>query len=329
MTMPSRRALALILGCALTSSLHLGSAPRLRAQEAGEAALEADGATERARVHFRNGVDFYREGNFRAALIEFERAYRATPHYKLLYNLGQASLELQEDGRAIDYFRDYLREGRDELSPERQREVELEIQRLQARLAHATVTTDQSGVEIYVDGGLVGKTPLPEPLRLSVGRRRISAAKTGFVTVERTFDVASGDQLTFDFEMKTRSAELATSQAPESPSRGLSPAAWSGIATAVLGAGAITLSILTGVAQTDFDKERQGQTSAGQLQEMRDDAKLKALGADIAWGATIVAAGVTGVLLLTNSGPERAPTDDKPHVKLGVGAGSFQLRGRF
>src|ERR1700748_2626156 len=69
---------------------------RVRAEDAS-ASEARDAATERARIHFKNGVDFYREHNFRAALIEFKRAYKAAPHFKLLYNLGQASLELQED----------------------------------------------------------------------------------------------------------------------------------------------------------------------------------------------------------------------------------------
>lgn len=324
MNTPARSAFALMLLC----SLHSASAPRVCAEDTEETPAP-DSATERARVHFRNGVDFYHEGNFRAALIEFKRAYNTSPHYKLLYNLGQASLELQEDGQAIEYFTSYLRQGRDELSPERRREVELEIQRLQARLAHATISTDQDGVEIYVDGGLVGKTPLPEPLKLSVGRRRISAVKPGFVRVERTFDVASGDQLTLDFDMKRQREEASAPQPATPASSSLSPAVWTGIATGVLGAGAITLSILTGVAQSNYDQERQHQTTAAQLKDLRDDAKLKALGADIAWGATIVAAGVTGVLLFMNSGSESASKGDEPAVEVDLAAGGLQLRGRF
>ena len=328
MTLP-RIWTALGLACAL----HAIAAPALDAQ-AGDDGLDPNSPTERARVHFRNGVDFYHEGNFRAALIEFKRAYKAAPHYKLLYNLGQASLELQEDGPAIEYFTNYLREGGAELSPERRREVEQDILRLQARLAHATVTANQPGAEIYVDDGLVGTTPLHETLKLSVGRRRITAVKPGFISAERTIDVASGDHVMIAFELKDRNQDLAKLQAAAGASRrdaspALSPAAWSGIATALLGVTAVTLSILTGVAQTDFDKERQKQTSAGQLEDMRDDAKVKALGADIAWGATIVAAGITTVLLFTSSGSERAPTDDKQGIKVDLGAGSLQLRGRF
>jgi tetratricopeptide (TPR) repeat protein len=327
-----RASIARLLSCALALATLTIAATCVRAQE-GEDAADPNSPTERARVHFRNGVDFYHEGNFRAALIEFKRAYKASPHYKLLYNLGQASLELQEDGPAIEYFTNYLREGAEELSAERRREVEQDIARLQARLAHAIITTNQDGAEIYVDDGLVGTSPLREPLKLSVGRRRITAIKSGFITAERTLDVASGDNVAIALELKERDQDLSKLRFGVNSSgrdgAPLSPAAWAGIATGVVGAAALTFTILTAVAQADFDNERKKLTSADDLQNMRDDTKVKALGADIAWGATIVAAGITTVLLITNSGPERTPSDDKQGIKVELGAGSLHLRGRF
>ncbi|MET0389991.1 MAG: PEGA domain-containing protein [Polyangiales bacterium] len=296
-------------------------------------AQKRDDATDRARVHFRNGIDFYHEENFRAALIEFKRAYKAAPHYKLLYNLGQVSLELQEDGPAIDYFTHYLREGADELTSDRKLEVQTLLVRLQARLAHAVITADQSGAEIYVDDTLVGTTPLSGPVRLSVGRRRISAHKPGFVTAERTLEVASGDHPVIALALKASTSALGplsvTPQAPEDNT--WSAAAWVGIATGVVGAGALTLTVLTGVAQASFDAERRQQTSDDTLQDLRQDAKRKALAADLAWGVTVVGAAVTTVLLLTSPGSERSGTSEPTPtgVKVELGAGSFQLRGRF
>ena len=89
-----------------------------------------DPAKERARGHFRTGVNFYRERNFRAALIEFQRAYKAYPNYKLLYNLGQASLELQEYVQAIDYLTSYLRTGGHLIEVQRRDEVRRTIAEL-------------------------------------------------------------------------------------------------------------------------------------------------------------------------------------------------------
>jgi hypothetical protein len=308
------------------------AAPSLHAQDL-ERAADPDSTTGRARVHFRNGVDFYHEGNFRAALIEFKRAYKASPHYKLLYNLGQVSLELQEDGSAIDYFTHYLREGGGELSPERKLEVQQDLLRLQARLARATITTDQAGAEIYVDEGFVGTSPLSAPVRLSVGRHHIRAKQHGVITADRTVEVAAGDSLVVALELATRTREVSKPPAPSTTvlqeDGGLSPAAWGGIATAVIGAGALTLTVLTMLAQANYDSERNKQTSESKLDDLREDAKLRALGADIAWGLTIGAAGVTTVLLLTSRGSERAPPDDNTGVKIDLGAGSLQLRGHF
>jgi hypothetical protein len=316
--------------CALALVTCLLPASSLCAQDSKDA-LDPNNATERARVHFHNGVDFYHENNFRAALIEFRRAYKAAPHYKLLYNLGQVSLELQEDGPAIDYFTDYLSEGADELSPERKLEVQDKLVRLQARLAHAVITTDQGGAEIYVDDGLVGNSPLSTSVRLSVGRRRITAKKRGFITAERTLDVAAGDNMVIALELREVTSDLGKLQVASiaHADNALSAAAWGGIATAVFGVSAVTLTVLTGVAQANFDSERKRQTSEPKLQDLRDDTKHKALGADIAWGATIAAAGVTTVLLLASSGSERTPAEDHKQVNVELGVGSLQLRGSF
>ena len=67
-------------------------------QASAEAANPNDtsSVTERAREHFERGVDYYGEGDYRAALIEFQRAYSIQPTYRLLYNLGQVAYELRD-----------------------------------------------------------------------------------------------------------------------------------------------------------------------------------------------------------------------------------------
>jgi hypothetical protein len=324
--MRSLLVLSLLLGVAGARPVSAQSAPT----------EGADSATERARSHFKLGVDLYRERNFRAALIEFKRAYKAAPHYKLLYNLGQASLELQEDSSAIEYFSTYLAEGKDDMAPERRQEVEDTIVRLKARLATVTVTSNQPGAEIYVDDSLAGTSPLLEPLKLSVGRRTILARKHGFTAVERVVDVAAGDHLEVVLEFKDKPVQpelakldlrpSAASQAPEDSS--LSAAAWMGITTAALGVGGVSMSILTALAQKDYDNEKQDKTTAKQLQDLRESAKTKALVTDIVWGATLVSATITTVLLLSD-GAERAPQEDLGAVHVNWGPTSLSVRGRF
>jgi hypothetical protein len=320
------------LACTLLLSLALAAGAR--AQEASEpSANEAAAATESARAHFRLGVDFYRERNFRAALIEFQRAYADAPHYKLLYNLGQASLELQEYAGAIDYLTAYLKEGGDEIAPERRAEVEQTITGLDSRIARVTITSNRPGAELYVDDALVGRMPLDKPLRVGAGRHKFTAVRKGLQPVEHTVDVAAQEERVIHLEFEDRVA----APAPASASRATeiardesadTAAIWAGMATAFLGAGAITMSVLTAIAQQDYEDELESVTTAQELAELREDAETKALITDIAWGATLVASGITAVLIFSGD-------DDDSSERAGSGVGvrvspaGVVLDGRF
>lgn len=271
---------------------------------------ETTAATESARSHFRLGVGFYRERNFRAALIEFQRAYADAPHYKLLYNLGQASLELQEYASAIDFLNAYLRQGGNEITAERRTEVEESIHFLESRIAHVSIVSNRAGAELYVDSTLVGTMPMSAPVRVGAGRHKFTATIAGFATVERQLDVAAGDEreLRLDF-VASGFAEPKASAAPErayernaatpSESSNAAPIALA-VTTGVLAAGAVTLTIVTGIAQQDYQEELLVETSRSELDSLRKDAEAKALVTDLLWGATLVSAVVTTVLLLTN-----------------------------
>jgi len=49
---------------------------------------------ERARAHYRLGVNHAREGRYEKAVEEFVAAYQSRPHFEVLYNIGQAYLAL-------------------------------------------------------------------------------------------------------------------------------------------------------------------------------------------------------------------------------------------
>src|SRR4051812_21766349 len=62
------------------------------------------------KVRFQHGVDFFRDGDSRAAVIEFRRAYELSPTPRVLYNWGGASLEAQDSPAAQSALRRYLDE---------------------------------------------------------------------------------------------------------------------------------------------------------------------------------------------------------------------------
>ena len=132
--------------------------PAPTAEEAAEAA-----------DRFARGLKFYEEGDYTLALIEFERAYRLVPTYRVLYNIGQVSIQLSRFARARIALTRYLNEGGAELSPERKAEIARDLEMLSARTAYLNVTAE-ADADLIIDDQNYGKFPISEPGERSIWR---------------------------------------------------------------------------------------------------------------------------------------------------------------
>jgi len=299
--------------------------------------------TEQARSHFARGVELFKEGDFRAALIEFQRAYDAAPNYKVLYNLGQTSLELQDYAGALKAFRGYLDQGGKDVPAQRRAQVETDLHKLESRIARVEVTVNVEGADVLVDDVPVAKTPLREPLIVSEGRRKITVSKTGLAPVSRVVDIAGGDRPTVTLEL----GESGTAQkepppppppnplqnapilepGPAAPTRGgPSTGFWVGLTvTGALGVATGVLGTLALFAKADFDsKVSQLDVTTQQVDDARSKTRAFALATDITGGVAIAAAITTVVLAFTTSSKK-----ESEHAHAVVGPGSLGIAGSF
>ena len=305
----------------------LAGAQQARAQDVPQEGTEAQ---DRARRHFRMGVDFYRERNYSAALIEFQRAYDLVSHYKILFNMGQALVELQDYGRAVERLQEYLDRGGDELEPDHRDEVEAMIEQQRARLVELRLTVEQSGVDVFIDGRHMGTTPLSSSLQVGAGRRRLRLVKSDFVTLERVLDLAAGDTHQLELSMRPET-EVAQAQSestyPSAPPPSSNTATWvAGITTLALAGGAGGLALWTLKAEGDLTDQRAQATTKERLATLSDRVKQRALFTDIALGASLVSAVVTGVLLVADDEP---PVEYRARIGVGPNGAALTFDGRF
>ena len=150
---------------------------------------------EDAKTHFKAATELYDENNFRGALVEFQKAYELAPSYKILFNIGQVDMELQDYAGALTAYARYLREGGPDVPRERVTQVSGEIDRLRGRVGRITIQS-VAGAEILVDDVRVGYAPLPEPIAVNAGRHQVTVRVAGHEPQARAVDVAGQEQLT-------------------------------------------------------------------------------------------------------------------------------------
>jgi hypothetical protein len=281
-----------------------------------------------ARRRYDLGLKLYEDGNYEASRIEFERAMDLAPSYRILYNIGQAYKQLNNYVASVAAFERYISEGGAEVPEDRRTAVKSEIVELRKRIGTIRIVT-QPGAEILVDGVVVGKAPLSEPLSVNPGLRRFGAQLSGHLPATKTITVGSSDNpmLTLQLEElpKTRLVERRSNP-------------WvipTVVGWAVTGVGAITAGVVGGLslgARSDQEDllSRQG-VSAADLGAARDKTQALSTGTDIALIGTGLAAGAS---IFFTYKMLSAPKQEEnraagPSVQVVPGIGSLMAAGTF
>jgi tetratricopeptide (TPR) repeat protein len=301
-------------------------------------------AIEEARGRFQRGVQLFREGSFDGALAEFRKAYQVAPSYRLLYNIAQVHYELHDYVEALRAFRQYLNEGQGEVAAERRAQVEMEIAKLEARVATLEITTNVDGGEIWVDDVPVGLSPLRGPVLVNAGVRRVSITKAGRSTAARTVTVAGGERTRVVLQMLdavparllpeptannvvTSSGRTEVVMEPDRTKMWVSLAA-----TGALAVGAGTFALLARKAKDDFDKELNSfPTTRERVDASRSRLITFAALTDGLGAAALLAGGLTVYFALSTPDERVAatPAPRKASVQLSPTVGGAVLHGRF
>jgi len=167
----ARTLLCLSLSCAaLLSSAASLAAPPARSDD--------DAATGMARERFKEGVGYFDQKQYDKARAAFMQAYALKKHPAVLLNLAQSELRSNYEADAATHFAQYLRESKDATDAERQA-AQAGLAAAKVVAAEVSVSIDERGAEVLVDGATIGNSPLPGALYLTPGAHTIEAHKEG------------------------------------------------------------------------------------------------------------------------------------------------------
>lgn len=280
-------------------------------------------ARKEASERFQRGVDLFHEEAFRAALVEFERAYELAPNYLVLYNIGQVKLQLGDYLGATQSYERYLVDGGTKVRADRRKEVERDLAILRDRVGRISVTCNVDNAEVFIDDLPAGVTPIAATVAVNIGRHRVHARSASGASDTRVVDVAGGDVVEVDLKLAQVLADT-----PMSKRKKIAIGSWAA------GGALVGLAVAGGlVAQAKVDERDtlldEPLVSAAEAQSLTDDAQRWALTTDIA-GVLALAAVSAGVWLwLTDEDPEQEAGGSGPSVALGAAPNQLSLRGTF
>jgi hypothetical protein len=187
--------------------------------------------TRAARAHFHAGQAYFRRGELRRALAEFQLARQDDARPELDYNLGLTYDRLGDAARAIDAYRRFLAAGPE---PSSRAEVEDRLAALEPLVGELVLATQVPDALITVDGEPLPVGAAARPLRLTSGAHTIVAAKEPWLPQRRSVQVKAGQRV-----------ELAID--PRHPQRGIDRRTKLGIGLGVGAAGVAIVAIALGV----------------------------------------------------------------------------------
>jgi tetratricopeptide (TPR) repeat protein len=325
----------------LLTSLLISSAP-VFADESSRSTSASEPDVNEAKRRFQRGIDLYREGSLDAALAEFNKAYQLSSNYKVLYNIGGVQAERRDYVAALRAYEEYLKQGNDELSPERREDVARDIKTLRNRVAEVTITTNAAGAQLLVDGASAGELHANAPVLINSGIRRLQLRKAGYLPDDRSVTLAGGDSVRLEWDLKREPLTspgpsaaptqpgLTTRSATTDEASGSRLPMWISIASTGVFAGAAgTFALLTRQSKKDLEQEVDKYPyNRAAADDARSELKRNALLTDVFLAGTVVAGGLSAYFIL--SGPSAPEAQDRArHTGVRVSASGVTLDGTF
>jgi hypothetical protein len=301
----------------LASALVAAAQPAWAAEEPSETAAPAAAPTEEAvkeaSKRYETGLGMYAEGEFKLAVIEFERAYSLVPDYRVLYNIGQVRIQLGNYARARQVLEQYLKEGGDRISPDRKQAVRNDLTMLEGRTATLRVVT-ADGAQVFVDDRPIGAAPLAEPVLLDAGDHRVTVRLDGREPNEKLVTLAGRDASELKLDPgkvidRNRSVVVVDRQADTTNRNTWRWATWSATGVFAVSAGVTGFLGIRAANELEELRETPGANRA-ELDSAQRRARTLLFTADVLGIAAIATGGVA--LYLTLSGPSDPEKKDKP-----------------
>jgi hypothetical protein len=181
------------------------AAPPAGATAPAPAAPPADSPpADVAAAHKQEGDQAMEALRYADALGAYGEAYAITRSPALLYNMGRALQALNRYPEALEKLEAFDATAPAEVKARVPRLAKL-IAEIRQRVSAVTIHTNVDGARILVRDAVIGKSPLPGPVKLDAGPATIEADAEGYFPGKKAVNLPGAGELAVDLELFSRS----------------------------------------------------------------------------------------------------------------------------
>jgi hypothetical protein len=160
-----------------------------------------------AREDYEAARALFAKGDYKGCVEALERAQKAAPDPLLFWNSAACEKKLGHYAKAINYVERYLVASAGTLSDDEKKEATQFLDASRAFVARVTVSANVDGVQVFVDGDLVGTSPLEKPIVVDEGEHAVRYTRSGYEAIERKERAISGADMRWAVDLAPSKAE--------------------------------------------------------------------------------------------------------------------------
>jgi hypothetical protein len=170
-------------------------------------------AQEQALALYAEGNQLFDDSLFTAAVAKYEQAVEHWDHPGIHYNLMMALVALDRPVEAYQSSIAALRHGPGALEPELHRRAQDYQKLLRDRITELTMTCDEPGAVVSLDGKNILKGPGTALIVVLPGQHELVARKRGYLATNHSLSLVAASSASVDLRMLPESEALITTRA--------------------------------------------------------------------------------------------------------------------
>ena len=170
-------------------------------------ALHAQTTEEQAKLHYKQAVALFQEGNYKMALAEFAKSYELKPNWKLKLSIGICYFNLNRFIEAKKELAGYLEEGGGQVPDDKGDQAKDLLVQISKLVSEIRIETNVDGAKIFIDDKEIGSTPMKAPYAVEAGLYKVRIEADGYKPYEKDVSLAGGDSKMLDVTLIKKSAE--------------------------------------------------------------------------------------------------------------------------